>query len=95
MRKNILLASALAFLLSASAFAEGVNVKVNGMVCAFCVQGIKKKLEGDPNVESCKVDLDTKVVEVKFKKDKSLTDDEVKRLIKEAGYSVDRLDRFN
>ena len=84
-----------AFLLSASAFAETAKVQVSGMVCAFCAQGIKKKFAENPAVESCEVDLDKKIVEVKIKKDKKISDDEIKKIIKDAGYAAIKLERFN
>lgn len=92
--KNIVIALSV-FLMAASAFAETAKVQVNGMVCAFCAQGIKKKFAENPNVESCEVDLDKKIVEVKIKKDKKVSDDEIKKTIKDAGYAVMRVERFN
>lgn len=92
--KNIVIALSV-FLLAASAFAETAKVQVNGMVCAFCAQGIKKKFAENPNVESCEVDLDKKIVEIKMKKDKKVSDDEIKQTIKDAGYAVMRVERFN
>lgn len=92
--KNIVIALSV-FLMAASAFAETAKVQVNGMVCAFCAQGIKKKFAENPNVESCEVDLDKKIVEIKMKKDKKVSDDEIKKTIKDAGYAVMRVERFN
>jgi copper chaperone CopZ len=92
--KNIVIALSV-FLMAASAFAETAKVQVNGMVCAFCAQGIKKKFTENPNVESCEVDLDKKIVEIKMKKDKKVSDEEIKKTIKDAGYAVMRVERFN
>lgn len=92
--KNIVIALSV-FLMAASAFAETAKVQVNGMVCAFCAQGIKKKFAENPNVESCEVDLDKKTVEVKIKKDKKVSDEEIKKIIKDAGYAAIKLERFN
>jgi mercuric ion binding protein len=91
--KKIIIALSV-FLISASAFAETAKVQVNGMVCAFCAQGIKKKFAENPNVESCEVDLDKKIVEVKIKKDKTVSDEEIKKIIKDAGYAAIKLERF-
>ena len=92
--KNIMIALSV-FLFTASAFAETAKVQVNGMVCAFCAQGIKKKFAENPNVESCEVDLDKKIVEIKMKKDKKVSDDDIRKTIKDAGYTVIRVERFN
>lgn len=97
MKKTIMtLALGILFSLSASLPAlatESVKVGVNGMVCAFCAQGIQKKFEENPAVEKCHVDLDKKEVEIQLKKDKTLSDDEIKRTIKDAGYAVTKLKR--
>lgn len=93
MKKNILLASALMFVFSASAFADGAKMKVDGMVCSFCAQGIKKKFSENPAVESCDVDLEKKEVAVTFKKEMKMTDEEIRKTIKEAGYNVHKLER--
>lgn len=95
MNKNIVIASALAFLFSISAFAEGAKVKVDGMVCAFCAQGIKKKFSENAAVEHCEVDLDKKEVSLTFKKGQKMSDDQIKNTIKDAGYTIHRLDRVN
>jgi copper chaperone CopZ len=95
MKKKIVMLSLVACLISVSAFAEKVKVAVDGMVCAFCAQGIEKKFKADPAVESCKVDLEKKEVEITLKKDQKMTDEKIKKTIKESGYNVHRLERFN
>lgn len=63
-------------------------VKVNGMVCAFCAQGLEKKFKEQKEVDQISVDLEVKRVVVGYKKDQSLSDDKVKSIIKEAGFDV-------
>lgn len=62
--------------------------KVNGMVCAFCAQGIEKKFKAQPEVQSISVSLETKTVELQFHPGKSISDQDVANLLKEAGYEV-------
>ena len=93
MKKNVIASSILALMLALPAFAETVKVGVDGMVCAFCAQGIEKKFKENPAVESCKVDLDKKEVNITLKKDKKLSDDDVRKAIKEAGYNIRTLER--
>lgn len=91
--KTILFVMALSFA-SITSFAETAKVQVNGMVCAFCAQGIQKKFNEHPAVEKCSVDLDKKIVEVKVKKDKKITDAEIEKIIKAAGYAAVKVERF-
>ncbi len=79
-------------LLGNMAFAQGkiktTTVTVKGMVCSFCAQGIEKKLKTFKEVQSVNVDLDTKKVVVQATDDKILTQDVLKKTIKDAGYDV-------
>lgn len=91
--KKIILFVALIFLSNRLAFAEVARVKVNGMVCAFCAQGIKKKFTENPSVEKCEVDLDKKEVVVSLKKDKKISDEDIGKVIKESGFAVMGIER--
>jgi|FLYM01.1.fsa_nt_gi copper chaperone CopZ len=73
---------------SSSSWASGANVKVNGMVCAFCANSIEKKFKKMSEVQGIKVDLDSKVVSIDFKDEKSLSDAKIKELIEASGYAV-------
>ena len=73
--------------------AEIVTVTVKGMVCSFCAQGIKKTFGSKDEVEDVKVDLDSKLVVLNIKKDKTIADDEIKSLINDAGYDVESITR--
>jgi periplasmic mercuric ion binding protein len=81
--------------LSPLAWAETAKVSVNGMVCSFCAQGIKKKFSEAKAVEKCDVDLDKKLVQLTFKKDQKMTDEEIKKSIREAGYEVRGIERIS
>ncbi len=91
--KTVLFSVMFALVTSLSAFAETANVKVNGMVCSFCAQGIKKKFSSHECVEAVDVDLDKKNVKVVIKKDKKLPDSEIKKMITESGYVVEKIER--
>lgn len=66
----------------------GSTVKVNGMVCSFCVNSIEKKFKEKSEVSEVKVDLDTKTVAIKYATDKQLTDEQIKDVIVKSGYTV-------
>ena len=75
--------SSLAF---AKPMAGEVHVKVKGMVCAFCAQGLTKAFKKLPEVQDVKVSLEEKYVQLTLKKDMSLEDTKILDTIKEAGY---------
>lgn len=66
-----------------------ILIKVKGMVCAFCAQGIKKNFGKRDEVKATKVDLDKMEVKVSLKKGKSLSEKVIKSLVTDAGFSFD------
>lgn len=83
----------LAILFSAPAFAETAKVVVNGMVCAFCAQGIKKTFAKEPAVENVEVDMEKKIVTVKLRKGQNLDDEKIQAIIRDSGYATVRIER--
>lgn len=61
-------------------------IKVQGMVCAFCAQGVKKNFGTKPEVKSVDVDLDKMEVLVKFHPGKTLSEQDMKKIITGAGF---------
>jgi len=90
-RKLIL--AAILLTLPALAQAKPITVQVKGMVCAFCAQGIEKKFKALPEVSSVKVSLESKKVDLDTKEGKDLTDDQIKKIVSEAGYDVVKIER--
>jgi mercuric ion binding protein len=84
-------------LTSGSAFAavQTIKIEVNGMVCAFCAQGIEKKLRALPQTKDIYVNLKHKIVAVELKDDQSLSADVVRQVIKDAGYEVMHIETVN
>ena len=72
--------------------AESVKVTVNGMVCAFCAQGIEKRLSALPATKAVFVDLKNKVVAVEPKDGQKLDSGSIRTEIPEAGYDVVKLE---
>lgn len=84
-------AIAFVLLLGVTAFAHAaqtITAQVNGMVCAFCAQGIEKKVRALPQTQDVYVDLKQKVVAVQIKQGAQLSPDVISALIKDAGYDV-------
>lgn len=73
-------------------FAANVEktVKVKGMVCAFCAQGIEKKFKAQNEVQDVDVNLEKHYVKLVFKDNQTLTDEKIATLLKDSGYSVEQ-----
>lgn len=74
-------------------FAEQITIKVNGMVCSMCAQGIQKKFSKLTEVKDMNVNLDTKIVSISTKNDQTVSDAKIKEIINEAGYNVQSIER--
>ena len=90
-------ASCAGILLATGAFnaavaAESIKATVNGMVCAFCAQGIEKSLMKMPATKAVFVDLKKKVVAVEAKDGQTLDGKIISAEIKDAGYDVVKLE---
>lgn len=84
-----LAALTLATLLASPAWAaDTLKVTVNGMVCAFCAQGIEKRLGQLAATQAVFVDLKNRVVAVQAKPGQRLDDKAVRSEIVDAGYDV-------
>lgn len=77
----------LAASLSAHA-AQTLKAEVNGMVCAFCAQGIEKKLRALAQTKDVYVNLKQRIVAVELRDGQTLAPQTVKDLVKDAGYDV-------
>jgi periplasmic mercuric ion binding protein len=89
--KKLLLASLIAASLFGNiAFAATQTIKanVNGMVCAFCAQGIEKKMRALSQTQDVYVNLKQRLVAVEVKDGQTLSNDKVREIIKNAGYEV-------
>jgi periplasmic mercuric ion binding protein len=91
--KHIALTFAILVGLSGSAFAETIRTTVNGMVCAFCATGIEKTFRKQAEVESVHVDLPKKLVTVKTKPGKTLSDSKIKEIVTYSGYTMGQIVR--
>ena len=88
MRTPLILAAAgLLFMASAQAVTT-TKITVNGMVCAFCAQGIEKKLTAMQQTRAVYVDLGEKIVAVEAREGQTIDVDKVRAEIKDAGYDV-------
>ena len=85
--------SSLLLLASASAQAATIEMNVNGLVCAFCAQGIEKQLLKFPATADVIVSLEHKLVAVALKDGQDIPDTELRRALTNAGYTVKAVQR--
>ncbi|MDI1259125.1 heavy metal-associated domain-containing protein [Aquabacterium sp.] len=89
---HILVAVALSSITTLSFAATSVKATVNGMVCAFCAQGIEKRLSKMPATQAVYVDLKQKIVAVEAKAGQTLDGKAITAEITDAGYDVTKLE---
>ena len=65
------------------------------MVCAFCAQGIEKKLRALSETSDVYVNLAQKIVAVQVKDGATLSPDVVREVVKDAGYEVAAIEIVN
>mgnify|MGYP000580336388 FL=1 len=63
-----------------------VEVKIKGMVCSFCAQGLQKGIGKLEEVEKVEINLKKGYAKITVKEGKTLSMNEVKEIIKDAGY---------
>jgi len=86
--KAAIFAAFLVFTATPALSAQTVAVKVNGLVCDFCVSSIGMILKREPAVADSAIDLKTKIVTISLRDGQSLSDQRIGQLIEKAGYSV-------
>lgn len=65
---------------------DKILVKVNGMVCSFCAQGIEKNFKKLEQVETVKVDLDKMEVHLSLVVGGKLPKADIKKTVEGAGF---------
>jgi len=89
---RLLAAVVLAGVCATSFAATSVKATVNAMVCAFCAQGIEKRLSKLPATKAVYVDLKQKLVVVEAKDGQALDGKTITAEIVDAGYDVTKLE---
>jgi mercuric ion binding protein len=68
--------------------AKTIEMDVNGLVCAFCAQGIEKSLKALPPTSKVFVSLENKIVAVELKDGTDIADAQLRKAITDAGFTV-------
>lgn len=83
----------LALISFSGASADIIEMKVNGLVCGFCAQGIEKTLRKNPATSDVFVSLENKLVAIETKEGKDIPDSELRKALTNAGYDVKGIQR--
>lgn len=70
------------------ASAKTIEMDVNGLVCAFCAQGIEKTMKTFPATAGVFVSLEHRIVAVQLKDGQDIGDDALAKAITDAGYKL-------
>jgi copper chaperone CopZ len=92
MRRNSFIAIGL-LLWAGTSSAGTIEMKVNGLVCAFCAQGIEKTLKAYPATADVVVSLENRLVAVATKEGQDIPDAELTKALTDAGYTLKSIAR--
>jgi mercuric ion binding protein len=90
--KKIMIALVMGIAAISSMAANSVKVTVNGMVCAFCAQGIEKRISKMGATKDVFVDLKKKTVAVEAKDGQVLDAKAISAEIVDAGFDVVKIE---
>lgn len=95
--KKTIMTLALLTMLSPAAFAahggKHVTVGLNGLVCDYCAQSMKKIFGKKEPVSAVEVDLTKKTMTLDIKQGAELSDDDIRKGVTDAGYTVTGITR--
>lgn len=79
--------------LSGVASADTIEMKVFGLVCGFCAQGIEKTLRKNPATADVLVSLESGLVAVATQEGKDIPDADLTKALTDSGYDVKGITR--
>ena len=74
--------------LRAVAAADTIHATVRGSACVLCAVGIEKTFRAQPEVSTVDADLDNNLVTIHTKRGRTIEDARIRKLLRDAGYSV-------
>jgi len=83
----------LTILVAGPVFADTIEMKVYGLVCGFCAQGIEKTLRKNPATADVLVSLEHQTVAVATQAGKDIPDADLTRALTDSGYDVKAISR--
>ena len=73
--------------------AEEIKIMVKGMVCDFCVTTLEKEFKKHKSVETVKVSLSEKYIQLSTYKKLDITDEEITKIVNNNGYNIEKIIR--
>ena len=70
-----------------------VSVGLKGLVCDFCSIALNKTFKKNKSVAGTYVDLDTKTLSIVLRDGAKISDKEITKMVKKAGYNVTDITR--
>jgi copper chaperone CopZ len=70
------------------AAADTITATIKGTACDFCASAIEKTFRVQPEVKTVDVDLENKLVTIQTRQGKTMDDSKIRKLLRNAGYSV-------
>ncbi len=83
----------LSFAIGMNAVAGTVEMKVYGLVCGFCAQGIEKTLRKIPATTDVIVSLEKQLVAVETREGQDISDADLTKALTDSGYDVKGITR--
>lgn len=93
MKRLQICATLILIAVTATSGAATIEMTVNGLVCAFCAQGIEKKLKKFPATSEVVVSLEHRLVAVALKDGQDIADGDLRKALTDAGYTVKSIER--
>ena len=90
---NRILAASLLLLSTVTAVAGTIEMKVYGLVCGFCAQGIEKTLRKNAATTDVLVSLENQLVAVATRDGQDISDADLTKALTDAGYDVKAITR--
>ena len=92
MKKRLVIFTAFS-LASFASHATTIEMKVHGMVCGFCAQGIEKSLRKNDATTDVFVSLENQLVAVTIRDNADIPDAQLREAIESAGYDLKSIAR--
>lgn len=89
----LIVSSSMLTSVSAAPATQTIQMNVDGLVCAFCAQGINKKLRALDATADVFVSLENHLVAIEPKPGKDITDEQLRGVLTDAGYTVREIRR--
>lgn len=78
--------------LSTVSYADTIEVDVNGLTCAFCVDSLQRQLKKLPEIESVEVSLKRKKIRI-VSRNANISTERIKEIVINSGFTPVKIQR--